>query len=89
MAGFLVKWLGWRKYGRTYVGTYVRLYLVIAMKKFIRKLTKIGTHSYAVTLPKELVKKFSWKERQKLILTFGGRKQELKIKDWSKTKKKK
>lgn len=58
------------------------------MKKYIRKLTKIATHSYAITLPKELVKKFKWKERQKLVIIYGGRKAELKIRDWKPKSKK-
>ena len=54
------------------------------MKKFVRKLQKMGTHSYSITIPKELVKKFRWRERQKLEIIFGGKKPELKIKDWKK-----
>lgn len=54
------------------------------MKKFIMKLRKVSTHSYAVTLPKEIVKAFKWKERQKLEISFGGRKHDLLIKDWKK-----
>jgi len=33
---------------------------------------------------KQLVKEFKWKERQKLELIFGGRKHEIRIKDWEK-----
>ena len=51
-------------------------------QKFIRKIRRVSTHSYAVTLPKTLMKKFKWKERQKLVLSFGGRKPEILIKDW-------
>ena len=53
------------------------------------KLRRVSTHSYAVTLPKELVRKFKWKERQKLELLFGGRKKEITIKDWKPKKSKK
>jgi len=60
------------------------------MKKFVRKLTKISTHSYSIIIPKSLIKTFGWKERQKLEVVFGGKKHELKIRDWkpksSKTK---
>ena len=59
------------------------------MKKYIMKLRRVSTHSYAVTLPKELVRKFKWKERQKLELLFGGRKKEITIKDWKPKKSKK
>jgi len=54
------------------------------MKKFIMKLRKVSTHSYSVTIPKELIKKFGWRERQKLELTFGGKKPSITIKDWKK-----
>ncbi len=53
-------------------------------RRFIRKLQKNGTHSYTINIPKSLVKAFGWKERQKLELSFGGRKKELKLKDWQK-----
>ncbi len=53
-------------------------------KKFVRKLQKASSHSYVITIPKELVKKFGWRERQKLEISFGGKKPELKIKDWKK-----
>ncbi|MEA2088427.1 MAG: AbrB/MazE/SpoVT family DNA-binding domain-containing protein [Patescibacteria group bacterium] len=56
------------------------------MEKFIMKLRRVSTHSYAVTIPKELIKKFGWRERQKLELSFGGRKEEITIKDWKKKK---
>ena len=54
------------------------------MEKFIMKLRRVSTHSYAVTIPKELIKKFGWRERQKLELSFGGRKAEIIVRDWKK-----
>lgn len=52
--------------------------------KSIRKLTKIGRHgaSLGLTLPKEIVKKLKWKERQKVKAkkVRGG----VLIKDWKK-----
>jgi len=53
-------------------------------KKFIRKLRKVSTHSYAVVIPKQLIKRFGWKERQKLEIIFGGRKHDILIRDWKK-----
>jgi len=53
-------------------------------KKFIRKLRKVSTHSYAVVIPKQLIKQFHWKERQKLEIIFGGRKHDILIRDWKK-----
>ena len=58
------------------------------MQKFIRKLQKMSTHSYAINIPKELVDKFKWRERQKLEVIFTGRKHRLLIKDWQKKSKK-
>jgi len=58
------------------------------MKKFVRKLQKMGTHSYSLIIPKELVKKFGWRERQKLEISFGGRKHTFEVKDWKPKKKK-
>lgn len=56
-------------------------------KKFIRKLQRSGTHSYILNIPKEVVGRFGWRERQKLVVEFGGRKHELKIRDWVNIKK--
>ena len=49
--------------------------------KHTRKLTKTSTHSYYIILPKSIVKKYGWKERQKLEITDKGR-GKLEIKDW-------
>lgn len=54
------------------------------MEKYVRKLIKVSTHSYSVVIPKELIDKFGWRERQKLEIVFGGRKHELTIRDWKK-----
>ena len=48
----------------------------------IRKLTKLGNKSLAVTLPIELVKRLKWKEKQKVKVIAKGR--HLIIKDWKK-----
>jgi len=58
------------------------------MKKFVRKIQKLSSHSYCIVIPKELMRKFKWKERQKLEIIFGGRKHDLLIRDWKKKKKK-
>jgi antitoxin component of MazEF toxin-antitoxin module len=48
----------------------------------VRKITKLGGKSLAVTLPKELVAELDWKEKQKVVVkkVRGG----LLIKDWKK-----
>ena len=50
--------------------------------KNIRKITKVGKGSLAVTLPKELATKLGWKEKQKVTVkkVRGG----VLIKDWKK-----
>jgi bifunctional DNA-binding transcriptional regulator/antitoxin component of YhaV-PrlF toxin-antitoxin module len=50
------------------------------MKKFIHKLTK-SAHSYYIVIPKEIVKKYGWQERQKFTVKDKGR-GEIEIKDW-------
>lgn len=51
------------------------------MKKFVRKLTKASTHSYLVNVPKALVKKYGWKEKQKLTISDEGHGRVV-VKDW-------
>lgn len=50
--------------------------------KNVRKITKVGGKSLAVTLPKEMVVSLGWKEKQKVTVkrAHGG----LLIKDWKK-----
>lgn len=51
-------------------------------EKNVRKITRVGKTSLAVTLPKEMAKDLKWKERQKITVkrVRGG----LLIKDWKK-----
>lgn len=56
-------------------------------QKYIRKLQRASKYSYSINLPKGLVDKFGWRERQKLEIAFGGRKHDILIKDWKKEKK--
>jgi antitoxin component of MazEF toxin-antitoxin module len=46
----------------------------------IRKITKIGRASLAVTLPINIVRKLGWREKQKVTVKLEGKK--LIIKDW-------
>lgn len=50
--------------------------------KNIRKITKVGRTSLAITLPKEIANELSWKEKQKVVVkkVRGG----VLIKDWKK-----
>jgi hypothetical protein len=54
--------------------------------KNIRKLTRVGKRSFAITLPIETVRQFGWRERQKLQLTIHRRSKSITIKDWQKKK---
>lgn len=46
----------------------------------IRKLTKVGGKSIAVTIPIEFIQKLSWKEKQKVVVNLKGSR--IIIKDW-------
>ncbi len=48
----------------------------------VRKLTKVGKQSIAVTIPIEIVRELKWREKQKVVVTRvrGG----VMIKDWKK-----
>jgi len=50
--------------------------------KNIRKLTKLGGSSLAVTIPVEILRKLNWRERQKVVVKLRGKK--ISIKDWKK-----
>lgn len=47
----------------------------------IRKLTKVGGKSLAVTIPIEIIRKLAWKEKQKVVVNLKGSR--LIIKDWT------
>ncbi|MFH1427194.1 MAG: hypothetical protein ABIG60_01540 [Patescibacteria group bacterium] len=53
------------------------------MKKNIHKLTRISKHSFYIVIPKEIIAKYGWRERQKLVITDKGR-GKLEIRDWRK-----
>lgn len=46
-----------------------------------RKLIKVSTNSFAVVLPKAVIKRYGWKEHQKLSITDKGR-GKLEVRDW-------
>jgi len=50
--------------------------------KNIRKLTKVGKQSIAVTIPIEIFRALGWREKQKVIVKKSGSK--LIIEDWKK-----
>jgi bifunctional DNA-binding transcriptional regulator/antitoxin component of YhaV-PrlF toxin-antitoxin module len=48
----------------------------------VRKVTKTGTYTYYVTIPKEDLDILGWREKQLVTVTRSGKK--LIIKDWKK-----
>ena len=50
--------------------------------KNIRKLTKLGEGSVAVTLPIDFVRKLKWRGKQKVVVSLKGK--TISIKDWKK-----
>lgn len=41
-------------------------------KKSVHKLKKSSAYSYSVTVPKEIVEKYGWREKQKLSVVDKG-----------------
>ena len=54
------------------------------IKKFVHKLTRASTHSYTITVPKEIVRDLKWRERQKLEISYDDKKKQFVVKDWKK-----
>jgi len=52
-------------------------------QKNIHKLKKSSTYSYSVTIPKEMIDKYGWKEKQKLSIVDKGH-GKIEISDWRK-----
>jgi hypothetical protein len=54
-------------------------------KRHVRALTKIaGGASYAVTLPIDAVRRFKWKDRQKLVVEVDEKRGRIIVRDWKK-----
>lgn len=51
--------------------------------KSVHKLKKSSAYSYSVIIPKEILKKYGWKERQKLVIVDKGQ-GKIEIRDWRK-----
>jgi hypothetical protein len=52
-------------------------------EKNIVKLKKSSAYSYSVTIPKEIVEKYRWKEKQKLVVKDKGH-GKVEVSDWRK-----
>lgn len=49
--------------------------------KFTHKLLKSSKYSYVVTVPKEVIERYGWREKQKLTVIDKGR-GKIEISDW-------
>ena len=47
----------------------------------IHKLKKASAYSYSVIIPKEILEKYGWQEKQKLVIKDKGR-GKVEISDW-------
>ena len=52
------------------------------IKKYIRKVTRVGKRSLSIVIPAELVKELKIRERQKLVIKKQGK--GILISDWEK-----
>ncbi|MFZ2154120.1 MAG: hypothetical protein WAV16_02705 [Candidatus Moraniibacteriota bacterium] len=43
------------------------------MEKEVRKLNKTSNHSYSIIIPREMVRKYRWREKQKLTVEDRGK----------------
>ncbi len=55
------------------------------VKKYIRKVTRVGKRSLSVVIPAEIVRELKIRERQKLVVSRSGKK--IVITDWEPNKK--
>ena len=46
-----------------------------------RKLLKLSSNSFALVIPKTLIKKYGWKKHQKITIKDAGR-GKLEVRDW-------
>ena len=53
------------------------------MNKNIVKLNKTSRYSYTVVIPKEIVNKYGWREKQKMTIVDRGN-GKVEVRDWKK-----
>ncbi len=56
---------------------------IMTKQKSVHKLKKSSAYSFSVTIPKEIVEKYGWREKQKLAVRDKGR-GVVEIRDWRK-----
>lgn len=52
-------------------------------EKFVHKIKRSGKYSFNVTIPKEIIDKYGWREKMKLSIVDKGR-GKVEIFDWRK-----
>jgi bifunctional DNA-binding transcriptional regulator/antitoxin component of YhaV-PrlF toxin-antitoxin module len=50
-------------------------------EKFVCKIKKANKYSYSITIPKEIMEKYEWREKQKMRIVDKGR-GKVEITDW-------
>jgi len=43
------------------------------MEKYTRKIIKTSRRSYSLVIPKKIIEKYGWKEKQKILVKDKGR----------------
>jgi len=52
-------------------------------EKFVHKIKKVNKYNYSVTIPKDIMKKYGWREKQKVVISDKGNGR-VEIRDWRK-----
>jgi len=54
-------------------------------KRNIRKISRVASgSSYAITLPIDVLRRWGWKEKQKVVVEIDNKRQRIIVKDWQK-----
>jgi len=51
------------------------------MEKYVRKIGKASKWSYNIVIPKEIIEKYKWREKQKIVIVDKGH-GKLEVRDW-------
>lgn len=61
----------------------INIQIIMTEKKSVHKLKKSSAYSFSVTIPKVIVEKYKWREKQKLVVKDKGNGR-VEISDWRK-----
>lgn len=48
----------------------------------VRKISRVGNGSYAITIPIEYVRKLKWQNKQKVVVELDEEQKQMTISDW-------